>query len=157
MNVAGTEVDAMIKSRCMCALLLAVVAGAVLPHSSSAGPEQGWSLVGTWINPTYETTEGYSARVVYNQDGTWAVYKMIGDKTPASTGTFTVTKDWTEAGVHWFQVIGTYLGTTVYELDKVTNDGTIFESTASTTWYPAAIDPAAGFMTTLRFRMSARQ
>jgi len=146
----------MIKVRRILTRILPILAIAILPNSSYASPEQTWSLLGTWINPTYETTDGYSARLIYNQDGTWAVYKLIGDTSASYTGTFKIAKEWTEVGIHWFHVTGIiHGGSTFYELDKITNDGTIYESTASTTGYPAAIDRNAGFITTLRFRMGA--
>ncbi len=136
--------------------ILTILAIAVFSGSVYAGPEQSWSLIGTWINPTYETTDGYSAKLVYNLNGTWSVYKTMSDTAPSFTGTYTIAKDWTEAGIHWFQVTGTFTGGSVfYELDKITNDGSIYESTAATTGYPTAIDRNAGFMTTLRFRMGA--
>ena len=82
------------------------------------------------------------------------MYKKISDTTPSGTGTFIIVRDWTEAGVHWFQVAGTITGgSTIYELDRITGDGSLYESTASMSSFPAAIDPAAGFMTTRRIRM----
>ena len=54
------------------------------------------------------------------------MYKKISDTTPSGTGTFIIVRDWTEAGVHWFQVAGTITGgSTFYELDRITGDGSL--------------------------------
>jgi hypothetical protein len=45
-------------------------------------PAENWSLVGSWIKPTYEDpNDGIAVKVVYGDDGTAAVYEPIGSAT----------------------------------------------------------------------------
>ena len=43
-------------------LLLLLFGVVALSGSTLPGPEQSWSLIGTWVNPKYEQTSGYSAK-----------------------------------------------------------------------------------------------
>ena len=52
-------------------LLLLLFGVVALSGSTLPGPEQSWSLIGTWVNPKYEQASGILwPGVVYNEDGT---------------------------------------------------------------------------------------
>ena len=116
------------------------------------GPESSWTLVGTWVNPAYEQISGANAKLVYTET-TWAAYKLVSDTTPVASGSYTITKDWTESGVHWFQTAPVVGGSTVYELDRLSSDGNMYESVDSSSAYPTSIDPTSDNFAMVRFRM----
>lgn len=134
-------------------ILMLLVIVLALSTCAPASPEKSWSLIGTWINQSYETTGAYAAKIVYASDGTVSAYKLVSDTTPESSGTFVIDDDWTETGIHWFKVKGTLGATTYYEIDKLTSGGNDCESVFTTTAYPAQFDPtnpAYGYTTRSR-------
>jgi hypothetical protein len=110
-------------------------------------PVSDWSLVGTWINASYEVPGGHFAKVVFQSDGSLAAYTLIADSVPYASGTFTGTSDWTETGIHWFKVQAVLNVTTYYQIDKLTNNGNTHEMVYSTTSYPASFDISSQYYT----------
>jgi hypothetical protein len=130
-------------------VLLLSVTGAL------SAQEKDWDIVAAWSNQSYETMSGYSAKVVYDSNGTVSVYKLLSDTRVLAVGTYIIDDSWTEPGIHWFKIRGFLGATTYYEIDKLTNMGTTYESVFSTTAYPAKFDPNnAAYGYTIRYRQA---
>ena len=110
-------------------------------------PVSDWSLVGTWINASYEVPGGHFAKVMFQVDGSLAAYTLIADSVPYASETFTSTDDWTETGIHWFKVQAVLNATTYYQIDKLTNNGNTHEMVYATTSYPASFDTSSQYYT----------
>jgi len=133
-------------------MLAMLVATAVLAEDN---PEPSWELVGVWINPAYEDSNRYLGKIVYRADGIWEGYSLISDASPVARGTYVVDDEWTEKGIHWFAVRAISGDITGYEINKLTNNGTTYESIFSTTSYPSSLEFARispSDFQTIRFR-----
>ena len=112
----------------------------MMAMTSLFAQEKDWSLVGTWVNPAYEKAADYPAKVVYGSDGTISLYHLSGDTTPYAYGPYVIEKDWTESGIHWFRVKLSFAEGVTYEIDRLTEGGTKYESVFSTGMYPSLFE-----------------
>jgi len=123
--------------------------------SGEDNAEASWELVGIWINPAYEDSGRYLGKIVYRADGAWEGYDRISDASPAASGTYIIDDEWTEQGIHWFAVRAISGEITGYEINKLTNNGTTYESIFSTISYSSSLEFARispSDFHTIRFR-----
>ena len=120
-----------------------------LTAKKTANDVQDWTVVGSWINKSYDNRDYVPAREVYGHDGTLSYYQHLKDKTPndahypIATGTYSIESSWIEGDVYWFKIRCTFGDEIVYELVKLTESGNTFESVLSMGGnYPAAFVPS---------------
>ena len=97
-------------------------------------------LVGTWINPDYSIRP---QKIVVEPDGIYLLYKKIEDTTHTSgTGTLKLIEKWVDSkGNIYCKIRIDDPDYTVYELDKISNGGTVLEYIQDYKDYPTEIDP----------------
>jgi hypothetical protein len=133
-------------------IIVCVLFFALLCSSSLFAQEESWSLVGSWINKTYDKTGNPSAKVVYGADGVLIAYRHLSDHTGYKT-VYTIEKSWTEKGAHWFKAKMPIQGRTVYEIDKLTEGGNKYESVFDWDKYPSTFDTTSpSYAHTIRYR-----
>ncbi len=107
-------------------------------------PEASWTMVGTWVNPSYDSG-GQVAKEVITTDSV-AVYAKSYDTTPLFTFYYTLTEDWIFGGAHYFKAfLPTPIPTTpptAFLLIRVSGNNTTIEGNGAETTYPAFIDTA---------------
>jgi hypothetical protein len=121
-------------------LLLFVICMIAGSHLFAQEQVKEWSLVGSWINPTYDKTGDFSGKVIYGNDFAISLFHLTSDKTRYGWGHYSVEKDWVEAGAHWFRVEVVFDDGTYYEIDKLTDNGNTYESVFTTGMYPSSFD-----------------
>jgi hypothetical protein len=67
----------------------------------SAGPVDSWTFVGTWINQNQ--AKGGGPKKILFTPNTLALYADKADTEPDSSGSLTVSKDWTAENHRYFQ------------------------------------------------------
>ena len=96
-------------------------------------------LVGTWVNTEY--THG-GQRIVVDPDGVYVSYRYIDDTTYSGTGRLELIEKWTDSKGNIFcKIRFDRAGYLVYELDKISNSGSVLEYVQSYQDYPAEINP----------------
>ncbi|HDY89020.1 MAG TPA: hypothetical protein ENH82_13015 [bacterium] len=108
-------------------------------------------LVGTWINSDYSFR---AQKVVVEPDGIYLMYKKIEDTTyTLGTGTLKLIEKWADSkGNIYCKIRSDQPSHPVYELDKISNAGTVLEYIQDYKEYPTEIDP-----NNLRYRIYYRQ
>ncbi len=108
-------------------------------------------LLGTWVNPQYDTERQYS-RFEYKSDGTYSLYPTTYATKPGNVYTFTVEEEWKDfEGVHWYKIVFT-----VIPLDwrfycyliRISPDGMTYEEDLireNLREFPSVIDPESYF------------
>src|SRR5271169_254404 len=124
----------------------------IIAATSLFAQESTWSLVGSWSNPAYDKTGDYSGKVVYGSDHIVSLYHLSSDTIRYGYGPYTIEKDWTESGVHWFRVRLEFAEGTTYEIDKLTDGGNTYESVFTTGMYPSLFDTTGLYPYTIRKR-----
>ena len=137
-------------------IIVCVLFFALLCSSSLFAQEESWSLVGSWINKTYDKTGNPSAKVVYGADGVLIAYRHLSDHTGYKT-VYTIEKSWTEKGAHWFKakypIQTRTMHGTMYEIDKLTEGGNKYESVFCWDKYPETFDTMSpSYFHTVRYR-----
>jgi hypothetical protein len=98
--------------------------------------EENWSLTGSWINKSYESSPLYPARLVFRNDGVLSQYQRLADKTALKINYF-IEDSWTESGIHWYKVKATWPGAPGWHsIIKLTEGGNTFESESGLEDYP---------------------
>jgi hypothetical protein len=124
--------EKMKRRRMIAAGMVVILALGLIALSGCAGPEAGWSLVGTWVNPEYVgETYGPGPRVVYNTDNTFTTYDDLEGSTVRSTGSIEITEEWTEPGSLWYKLETTVDGddnSPYYSLVRIYDNGNTMES-----------------------------
>ncbi len=97
-------------------------------------------LVGTWINPDYSFR---AQKVVVEPDGIYLMYKKIEDTTHTyGTGTLKLIEKWADSkGNIYCKIRSDRPDYEVYELNKISNAGTVLEYIQDYYDYPTEIDP----------------
>ena len=100
------------------------------------------TLSGTWVNEEYDVS-GIKGKIVLKRDGTIAEYYKITGITPIVTGVFTIKDAWIDnKGNVWCKiVIDLVVYSDQYTLIKVTDSGTTWVSSMSTSGFSEKIDP----------------
>ena len=96
-------------------------------------------LVGTWVNTDYSFR---AQKFVLDPDGVYVSYKKIEYTVHSGTGTLELIEKWTDSKGNIFcKIRFDRGGELVYELDRISNTGTVWESVQSYKDYPAEINP----------------
>lgn len=96
-------------------------------------------LVGTWVNTDYTIR---AQKIVVEPDGVYTAYKKIEDTTYSGSGTLELVEKWTDSKGNLFcKICFDRAGDLVYELDKISNAGTVLEYVQSYKDYPTEINP----------------
>ena len=100
---------------------------------------------GTWANQKYEGKGGDPrAKTVLNPDGTYVGYQYLVQTGPAAVGKYTVEKRWVDdEGNYYYHVLAysPLIDVTKYELWKINNYNSVWESNQSNSDFPVEIDP----------------
>ena len=122
------------KSRALL-LSLAVILFLFSAYAISA-QEENWSLIGSWINSSYESSPIYPARLVFGNDGLTSEYQRLADKT-AMKLSYVIEDSWTESGIHWYKVKSSWPGHAAWcSIIKLTEGGNTFEAVSAIGDYP---------------------
>jgi hypothetical protein len=98
--------------------------------------EENWSLIGSWINRSYESSPLYPARLVFGNDGVVSQYQRLADKTPLRFK-YVIDDSRTESGIHWLKVRQAWPGSPDdCRIIKLTEGGNTFESVGAVGDYP---------------------
>ena len=111
----------------------------------AAGFPFTWQLYGTWTNEEYNGwVDGPAAKIVVLESDVVELYTNVWDSAPFETQTFTITGDWTDPEVHWFQA--TTAEGTMYILFGLFDGGNTLAELISGAGYPdsADLDPSSG-------------
>jgi len=111
-------------------------------------------MSGTWTNDEYRDVGQYG-KFTINEDGQADMYIEKSDTEPARSGELVVYDVWTDAEANiWFKC-GFYPGgyfegadQFVFELNRISNSGNIWEYVISYHEYPTEIDPEGFFYRT---------
>ena len=96
-------------------------------------------LVGTWINPDYSARP---QKIVMDPDGVYASYYAIEGTVQYSSGTLKLIEKWADSkGNIYCKIRSDQPDYPVYELDRISNAGTVLEYIRDTRDYPTEIDP----------------
>ncbi|MEE9306706.1 MAG: hypothetical protein V3V57_04150 [Spirochaetia bacterium] len=96
-------------------------------------------LVGTWVNTDYKIRP---QKIVIDPDGIYISYKKIEYTTYSGTGTLELIEKWIDSKGNIFcKIRFDRAGDLVYELDKISNSGTVLEFVQSYKDYPTEINP----------------
>jgi len=97
-------------------------------------------LAGTWINPDYSFRP---QKVVVEPDGIYSTYRKIEDTIHYyATGTLKLIEKWVDSkGNIWCKTRADRPDFAVYELNKISNAGTVLEWIVDYKDYPTEIDP----------------
>jgi len=108
-------------------------------------------LVGTWVNPDYTFRP---QKAVVESDGIYLMYKKIEDTIHYyATGTLKLIEKWVDSkGNIYCKIRSDKPDYEVYELNKISNAGTVLEYIQDYYDYPTEIDPNH-----LEFRIYYRQ
>ncbi len=122
------------KSR-MLLFSLAVMMLLICTYPASA-QEENWTLIGSWINSSYESSPLYPARLVYANNGTVSQFQRLADKTALKIS-YVIEDSWTESGIHWYKVRSSWPGSADWcSIIKLTEGGNTFESVTAMGQYP---------------------
>ena len=108
-------------------------------------PEEGWTYVGTWVNPAYNGHGGQPPGKMVVTTTSMALYDNDTSPSAAITATFAVGEDWTSGGMHYFKGSATRGIDTGYFLVRISGNNNTLELNTSDTAYPVAIDPAGQY------------
>jgi len=135
----------MTRRTCFVAGVIALIAAGLLTLTGCpAGPEAGWSIIGTWTNNTYDGNPQQPGKIVVESDGTFEIYSNSTDSSAADTGTYTIEQQWTEPDYHYFhfKTVQTGSGETWYNLVQLSRNGDLYSANSGSTDYPTGIDPS---------------
>jgi hypothetical protein len=104
---------------------------------------------GTWVNNEYRNV-GQWGKIVQNENGMFYMYIDVSDTTSFEKGKLIISEAWidTEENI-WFKsnkFLGEYFEgaePAIFELNEISNSGSIWEYVFSYHGYPAEIDPDA--------------
>ena len=110
-------------------------------------------LLGTWVNPQYDT-ERQVSRWVWKSDGTLEEYYTTYATEPLYVFTFTVEEEWKDLeGVHWYKVVATLDWRFYYLLIRISPDGMTYEEDLKRYHlreFTSVIDPESYFYATYK-------
>ncbi len=96
-------------------------------------------LVGTWINPDYSIRP---QKIVVQPDGIYLTYKKIEYTIHSGTDTLIVIEKWLDSkGNIYYKIRSDKPDYPVYELNKISNAGTVLEYIVDYKNFPTEIDP----------------
>ena len=104
-----------------------------------ATAEDLWSLNGSWVNRSYETSAQLQARIVFADKGVMLTYQRLSDKS-ALKEKYIVDRSWTESGIHWYQLRQVDPHVTLFILAKLTDGGNTFEAVSAMGAYPDSFE-----------------
>jgi hypothetical protein len=122
-----------------------VVAGCI------ATPVESWTYIGTWANSAYNGCGCWPPAKITLSSTSYDYYTNDYDASPAISGTFAVTSDWTSGGNHFFRGVSGP-GSPLYHLLRVSHNNNTLEMNSQPYSYPESIDPAGW-----EYRIFARQ
>ena len=83
---------------------------------------------GIWINMDYSGDSFQSQKIVMSHWGHWEIYPLVGNLTAVHTGTFILVDKWIDTeGNTWYKDYVRDSWHVMFELDKISNNGTIWE------------------------------
>ena len=120
-------------------LILAVLLASCATTKTPLPADNIDELVGTWINPDYSTR---TQKIVVEPDGIYVSYYTIEGTVQYDSGTLKLIEKWADSkGNIYCKIRSDQPDYPVYELDRISNAGTVLEYIRDTRDYPTEIDP----------------
>jgi hypothetical protein len=127
------------KTRTLLSTLIFVLAVMVIAGSCAtqkkASYEKGFYIPtrddvihGIWINMDYSGDAFQAQKIVMSHWGYYEIYPLVENLTASSTGTFILVDKWIDTeGNTWYKDYVRNASRVMFELDKISNNGTIWE------------------------------
>ncbi len=104
-------------------------------------------MSGTWINPEYDARP-IGAKGVFHQDGSVDIYNKTTDASVRDHMKYTIEEAWYDRdGNIWYKATYVKIGEygSGYELGKLSDNATVWESVFSRVKYPEELDPMRNY------------
>jgi hypothetical protein len=127
------------KSRTLLSILILVLAVLIIAGSCAtqkkASYEKGFYIPtrddvihGIWINMDYSGDAFQCQKIVMSHWGYYEIYPLVENLTASQTGTFILVDKWIDTeGNTWYKDYVRDASHVMFELDKISNNGTIWE------------------------------